>query len=155
MKKVLVSFFALVIILALAVPAFSHCQIPCGIYDDKARIDMLSEDIRTVEKAMKLIAKLSAEKPVNYNQVVRWVDAKEHHAGKIQRIIFEYFMTQRIKPVAPTDSAYNKYVKELTLLHQMAVYAMKAKQTTDVAWCSKFRAALQEFAKSYFSGQKK
>ena len=31
---------------------FSHCEIPCGIYNDKMRIDMIKEHITTIEKSM-------------------------------------------------------------------------------------------------------
>ncbi len=29
-----------------------HCQVPCGIYGDKMRVDMMMEDLATIEKAM-------------------------------------------------------------------------------------------------------
>jgi len=29
----------------LASIAYSHCQIPCGIYDDQARFDMIAEAV--------------------------------------------------------------------------------------------------------------
>ncbi len=38
---------------------YSHCQIPCGIYGDPARFDMLAEHITTIEKSMKQITDLS------------------------------------------------------------------------------------------------
>ena len=31
--------------------AFAHCQVPCGIYDDGARIAQMKEDAATIEKA--------------------------------------------------------------------------------------------------------
>ena len=30
--------------------ALAHCQIPCGIYGDKLRIDLMMEDAATIEK---------------------------------------------------------------------------------------------------------
>ena len=36
----------------------AHCQIPCGIYDDHARVQSMLEDAATVEKSIKLIEKL-------------------------------------------------------------------------------------------------
>ena len=30
----------------------AHCQVPCGIYDDPARIAELREDATTIEKAI-------------------------------------------------------------------------------------------------------
>ncbi|MDY6953871.1 MAG: superoxide dismutase [Ni], partial [Thermodesulfobacteriota bacterium] len=35
--------------------ASAHCEIPCGIYDDQMRIDMIAEHITTIEKSMKQI----------------------------------------------------------------------------------------------------
>lgn len=132
--------------------AHSHCQIPCGIYNDPLRFDLIAEHITTTEKAMKMISLLSqAEKP-NYNQLARWVRNKEEHADEISRIVTYYFMAQRIKPTAKTDDkAYNQYVNKLALLHQMLVYSMKSKQTTDLANIEKLRSILTEFRNAYFS----
>jgi nickel superoxide dismutase len=43
----------LVVLMVFATIVYSHCQIPCGIYDDPARFDMLAEHINTIEKSMK------------------------------------------------------------------------------------------------------
>lgn len=134
---------------AMAPLVYSHCQIPCGIYDDSARLVVIAEDINTVEKAMKSIEELSAQPKPNMNQIVRWVDVKDQHAEDIDKIVSYYFMTQRIKPVAKTDAGYEKYIKELTLLHEMLVYSMKCKQTTDLANVEKLRALLKDFNASY------
>ena len=45
----------------------SHCEVPCGIYGDTARIHMLYEHITTVEKAMNEIVKLMGEEKANAN----------------------------------------------------------------------------------------
>ena len=136
--------------LVFAPIAHSHCQIPCGIYNDPLRFDMMAEHITTIEKAMKMITSLSqAEKP-NYNQLVRWVQNKEEHADEISRIVTYYFMAQRIKPTAKTDDkAYDQYVNQLVLLHQMLVYSMRSKQTTDLANVEKLRSLLTEFHNAY------
>jgi nickel superoxide dismutase len=129
-------------------PAKAHCEIPCGIYGDQTRFDLLAEHIRTIEKSMKEIKAMSKVK--NYNQIVRWVGAKEAHAEKIQEIVHQYFLTQRVKPVDPKDRAgYKKYLRQLTLLHEMLIYAMKAKQTTDLANVEKLRSLLKEFKAAY------
>ena len=125
-------------------PAFSHCEIPCGIYDDKMRIDMLNEHITTIEKSMNQIQKLEKAKNPQYNQLMRWVTNKEDHANQFQHIVTQYFMTQRIKLNA---SDYNK---KLGLLHQMLVYAMKCKQTTDTENTAKLKALVKSFADLYF-----
>ena len=77
----------------------AHCEIPCGIYTDDMRIKMILEDIATIEKSMKKINELSKDPAKNSNQLVRWINNKEHHADKIQEVVTQYFMTQRIKPV--------------------------------------------------------
>jgi nickel superoxide dismutase len=78
--------------------ALAHCQIPCGIYDDAARFALLEEHVTTIEKAMKTLEELSAAQSPNYNQIVRWVRNKEHHADEISEIVTRYFMAQRVKP---------------------------------------------------------
>jgi len=149
-KKILLcGIFVLAILLASM--AYSHCQIPCGIYGDKMRFDMITEHITTIEKSMKLIAELSEQDKPNMNQIVRWVRNKDEHADEMSHIISYYFMAQRVK-LPPEDDvkAYNEYVKKLTLLHRMLVYTMKAKQTTDLSNVEKLRVLLGKFKEEYF-----
>ena len=130
--------------------AYSHCQVPCGIYGDDARFDAIAEHITTIEKSMKLITELSGEDKPNMNQIVRWVNNKDHHADELSEIVTYYFMAQRVKlPAAGDTKAYNEYVKKLTLLHELLVYSMKAKQTTDLANVEKLRVALEKFHNAY------
>jgi nickel superoxide dismutase len=124
--------------------AAAHCEIPCGIYDDQMRIEMIAEDATTIEKAMKQITELSSQKDINYHQLVRWISNKEDHANKIQHVVYQYFMTQRIKP--DTD----KYEAKLVILHKMLVAAMKCKQTTDLSHVETLRSLLKSFEKLYF-----
>lgn len=131
--------------------ALSHCEIPCGIYGDSVRITLLKEDIATIEKSMDQITALSAEDGKNYNQLVRWITNKEDHANKVMDIVTQYFMTQRIKPVETADQpAFEKYNESLRLLHQMLVYAMKCKQTTEKANTAKLGELVDKFATLYF-----
>ncbi len=131
---------------------YSHCQIPCGIYGDQARFDMIAEHITTIEKSMKLITELSKQDKPNTNQIVRWVQNKDKHADDMSRILTYYFMAQRVKPADKADAdAYSEYVKKLTLLHKMLVYSMKAKQTTDPENVEKLRSLLTEFQAVYLS----
>ncbi|MEJ2429424.1 MAG: superoxide dismutase [Ni] [Deltaproteobacteria bacterium] len=124
--------------------AAAHCELPCGIYNDQMRIEMIDEDITTIEKAMKQITELGSQKKINYNQLVRWITNKEYHADKIQEVVYQYFMTQRIKP--DTD----KYEEKLVLLHKMLVAAMKCKQTTDLSHVETLRSLLKSFETLYF-----
>jgi len=155
MKKSVRKQIAAVSILAtvaiLASIAYSHCQIPCGIYDDEARFGEIAEHITTIEKSMKEIEKLSAEAKPNMNQIVRWVNNKELHADELSEIVTYYFMAQRVKLPADGDiKAQNQYVTKLTLLHRMLVYSMKAKQTTDLVNVEQLKSSLNEFHKVYF-----
>lgn len=136
-----------------AVPAaFSHCEIPCGIYGDQMRVVMIAEDIATIEKSMAEINRLSKEGDKNYNQLVRWIVTKDEHAVKIQEVVSQYFLTQRVTVTDPKDeAAYKKYLSQLVPLHELLVYAMKCKQTTDPENCEKLRKSLKAFKAAYFS----
>ena len=131
---------------------WAHCEIPCGIYNDKARIVLILEHITTIEKAMNQINTLSAEGDKNYNQLIRWVVNKEEHATELQHIVTQYFMTQRIKlPDFNDAAAAKKYNDQLAALHTMLVHAMKAKQTTDQVHIDTLRKTVDSFVKLYFS----
>ena len=131
--------------------AWSHCQIPCGIYDDAARVAEMREHVTTIEKSMNEITTLSAAADKNYNQLVRWVTNKEDHATKLQEVATQYFMFQRIKPVDQTDAtAWAKYQNQLTLMHKITVFAMKAKQTVDLENVAMLRKLIDEFEAAYF-----
>ncbi|PLX11075.1 MAG: superoxide dismutase, partial [Marinilabiliales bacterium] len=111
----------------------------------------IKEHIVTIEKSMKMIIELSQAETPNYNQIVRWVMNKEEHATKLQDIVSQYFLHQRIKPVDPENTEmYEKYIDRLTLLHELLVYSMKAKQTTDLDYINKLNKAILAFEESYF-----
>ncbi|HUS72557.1 MAG TPA: superoxide dismutase [Ni] [Sedimentisphaerales bacterium] len=148
-KSVVLVILVLVIVTASMV--YSHCQIPCGIYNDPARFDMIAEHTTTIEKSMKQITNLSKQNNPDMNQIVRWVQNKEEHADELSHIVTYYFMAQRIKPVGDTKSkAYEEYIRKLTLLHEMLVYSMKAKQTTDLSNVENLKTLLAEFRTAYF-----
>ena len=138
---ILVSLFSFCF---FTVKASAHCEIPCGIYDDEMRINMINEHIATIEKSMNQIMKIEKEKQHHSNQLVRWIMNKERHADEIQKIVTQYFMTQRIK----FDT--KNYEKKLGLLHQILVYSMKCKQTTNEDYPNKLRLLVQEFHALYF-----
>ena len=150
-KKVMLGGIV-VMVMTFATMVYSHCQIPCGIYNDHARFDMISEHITTIEKSMKMITELSKQEKANMNQIVRWVQNKEKHADEISHIVTHYFMAQRIKPSPKTEGKeYDEYVKKLTLLHKMLIYSMKAKQAPGLANVEKLKSLLAEFHLVYFS----
>jgi nickel superoxide dismutase len=135
---------------AVAMTAGAHCQIPCGIYDDHMRIDMILEHATTIEKSMNQIVAVQKETPVNFNQLVRWVDNKEVHAEEIQDIVTDYFLTQRVtRPAAMEGEAWTAYVEQLATLHGMLVAAMKAKQTTDLEHVQTLRRLAEEYREAF------
>ena len=152
MKRLVPAALFLFVALTFSVKAIAHCQIPCGIYDDELRVQMMEEDITTIEKSMNEINTLGAATPVNYNQLVRWVMNKEDHAQKLQDIVTAYFMAQRIKPPTNQDDqmAMNEYLHKLALLHAIQIHAMKTKQGTDLGEVATLRDLVAQFRKAYF-----
>ena len=129
-----------------------HCQVPCGIYVDMMRIDMLMEDASTIEKGMAQITALSAEAKPNFNQVVRWTMNKDSHAQSIQDMVSSYWLAQRIKAPKKSDPASRlSYLQRLELLHGITVAAMKCKQTTDASHVARLRELAKKFSSAYFS----
>lgn len=124
--------------LLLPQPGHSHCQIPCGIYDDAARIQMMLEDAATVEKATLLIAELADKRDAqSQNQMVRWIFNKEQHAQKIIAAMVDYFLTQRIKP------AQEDYKERLVKHHTVIVAGMKAKQHADTRYAIALKQSIE------------
>lgn len=132
-------------ILFLATQAMGHCEIPCGIYDDEMRIEILRENITTIEKSMNQINALEKKPAENANQLTRWVVNKEKHADDLQEIVSQYFMTQRLRPDA------KNYLSKLQILHEMLLAAMKSKQTTDLEHPKQLRELVDQFEKAYFN----
>ena len=146
MRRALFSLlFVLILVPGLAA---AHCEIPCGIYGDAMRIEMLREHATTIDKSMQQVTALSAEGEKNYNQIVRWVMNKETHAEEFQQIVSQYFMHQRVKPAEVENAAY---VKKISVLHEMLVTAMKCKQTTDPANAARLFELIDEFSEAYFT----
>jgi len=146
--KHLTNIIALML-LALPIKLFSHCQVPCGIYDDAARIIQIKEDFETIKKAMFNIKDLSKkENALSLNQLSRWVSTKESHATDIQNRINHYFLIQRIKPKKGKE--YDLYATQTTLLHQVMILAMKCKQTVDTKNVTEALSLLDKFVDSYF-----
>ena len=145
---------------ATSAPAYSassafHCQVPCGIYGDHMRIEMMLEDAATIEKGMTQVLAMERGENTSSNQIVRWVMNKETHAQSIQDQVAQYWLAQRIK--APKDGAskddVTKYARQLQLLHGITVAAMKCKQTTEVEHVAKLRQLASQFAGTYFSAE--
>jgi len=129
----------IIVIMTVGSLLYGHCEIPCGIYDDEARFNLLEEHVTTIEKSMQQITKMENEEQTVSNQYVRWIMNKEEHATDFQHIVTQYFMTQRIKP--DTES----YADKLVLLHKMLIASMKCKQTTDLRYVEELRDLIEKF----------
>ncbi len=151
MKKSLLLLTLLITFFSLSKTASAHCEVPCGIYNDSLRIELIKEHIQTIEKAMNQITEIQNSGSINYNQLIRWINTKEEHANLIQEIAEQYFLTQRVKFTEPSDKEkYTTYVNQLTYLHQLIVFSMKAKQSTDLKYISEMQDATARFEKAYF-----
>ena len=141
MKKYLV-LLTLLLNIGLLYP---HCQVPCGIYDDAIRIVTIKEDFTTISKAMVEIKTLSAKNdPQSLNQLNRWIVTKEEHATNIQKVVSDYFLTQRVK------SKNKNYDRHLRFLHELLVSAMKCKQTVESKNIDNGLKSLDNFVDIYF-----
>jgi nickel superoxide dismutase len=130
--------------LVLPQSAHAHCQIPCGIYDDHARVKSMLEDAATVEKSAKLIAELAGKSDMqSQNQLVRWVMNKENHAQKIISTISDYFLTQRVKP------SQDDYGERLQKHHAVIVAAMQAKQNADMKYATALKESIEALSSYY------
>ena len=119
-------------LLLLSGEASAHCQVPCGIYGDHARVERMYEHLKTVRKAVHRIEMIVATKKDAGSRamLVRWVMTKEAHAEKIMRTIADYFMAQRIKPTRNRGGKYDtRYIIKLMKHHAVMLAAMKVKQT--------------------------
>lgn len=119
--------------IAIPLEASAHCQVPCGIYDDHARIHAMEEDVATIGKAVAQLQEAQDKDDAqSFNQRVRWTQTKEDHASRIIDVVSQYFLTQKIKPADPKDKkAHADYVARLTACHGVLRAAMKTKQTVD------------------------
>ena len=151
MKRILLLLGFVIITFSFTNKIYAHCEVPCGIYTDELRVELIKEHFQTIEKAMNQIAELQSAEAVNYNQLVRWINTKEQHANLIQEIAEQYFLHQRVKFADQADEEkYKKYIAQLTSLHQLVVYAMKSKQGIDKANVENMKKALAAFEDSYF-----
>jgi nickel superoxide dismutase len=131
-------------VFSLSNTAYAHCQIPCGIYDDHAKIKQMLEDSVTIIKATKLIADLSGKADAQLqNQMIRWVTNKEKHAQNVISTISYYFFTQRVK------SSQKDYVERLEKHHAVIVAAMKAKQNAGEKHAVSLRKSIEDLAQYY------
>ena len=152
MKRTGKSILSIIVLCGMVVlmtqNGYAHCQIPCGIYDDHARVRSMLEDAATVEKSIMLIVELSGKQdPQSQNQLVRWVMNKEKHAQNIIDTISDYFLTQRVKP------SQKDYTERLARHHAVIIAAMKAKQHADSVYARDLKAGIEALLPYYPENQ--
>ena len=130
--------------LVLSLQVYAHCQIPCGIYDDYARIQSMLEDTATIEKSANMMADLATKTDSqSQNQYVRWVMNKEKHSQNVIDTISDYFLTQRVK------SSQQDYTERLIKHHRVIVAAMKTKQNADSRYTTELKHSIEALAPYY------
>ncbi|MGM0443089.1 MAG: superoxide dismutase [Ni] [Fibrobacterota bacterium] len=133
-----------VMVLFSVTGVWGHCQVPCGIYDDNARVTAMLEHAVTISKAMDHITELSGKSdPQQAQQLVRWVVTKEEHAEKIIRVISDYCLTQRV------DSGQSDYVERLKRHHAVMRAAMKTKQYSSQEYVDDLKQSIEKLLKYY------
>ena len=142
--KLLFTGFSLAAALIGTGVAHSHCQLPCGIYDDHARVHSMLEDADTIQKTVILINDNTGKNDAqSSNQLVRSISNKESHAQSIIETISDYFLTQRVKP------SQNDYTERLKKHHAVIVASMKAKQNSDLQYVDDLKATIIELEQYY------
>jgi nickel superoxide dismutase len=132
------------LLLSLPKAALAHCQIPCGIFDDYARVTAMLEDAVTIEKSARLIEELAGKSDAqSQNQMMRWVMNKEVHAQKVIETMGDYFLSQRVK------TSQEDYEQRLVHHHAVILAAMKTKQTADPEAAKDLMAAIKELVAYY------
>jgi len=126
--------------------AVAHCQVPCGIYNDSARVQSMLEDAATIVKATTMLAELAGKTDAqSLNQSTRWVMNKEQHAQSIITTISDYYLTQRVKP------SQADYTERLIKHHVVILAAMKAKQNADAAHATALTDSIKALS-AYYPG---
>jgi len=126
----------------------AHCRVPCGIYNDEARVERLCEDARTIAKAVEQINELAGKVGAqSLNQINRWVMNKEQHAAHVIEVIANYFLAQRVKAGDDADA----YKSSLVDHHAVIAAAMKTKQRADQESVDALFTAIDGLAAHYYT----
>jgi hypothetical protein len=152
MKRLSFALLAALLAAGSLIPSLTsaHCQVPCGIYDDPARISAMREDAATISKAIASVQELAGKATAqDLNQATRWIHTKEMHASNIMTTVSEYFLAQKTKTVAAGAEGYDAYVAKLAACHGVTVAAMKTKQQADPAAAQALEKAIETMAALY------
>merc|ERR1712048_505031 len=88
----------------------------------------------------------------NLNQMTRWVNTKDEHAGKIIELISEYCLCQRVKPIGDPKSPFKQekdFIAALQAHHAVMLAAVACKQSVDIGIGNKLEGAVFEVSKMY------
>lgn len=131
-----------------------HCQVPCGIFNDPVRVELLKEHAQTIKKAMLELNRIAENaapsgeqfSSQDFNQAARWVAVKEEAASEIMTIVSEYMLAQRVKK---ENFSEKEYYKVLEIHHTLLQAAMKTKQTVDLDTYLKLEHAITDVSAMY------
>ncbi|MCA9751028.1 MAG: superoxide dismutase, partial [Gemmatimonadetes bacterium] len=70
-------------------------------------------------------------------------------ASNIITVVSEYFLTQKVKPVAAGAEGYDKYLATLADHHAVMTAAMKAKQSASADAANHLKDTIDALAKRY------
>jgi len=134
-------------LLRTSVASRGHCQVPCGIFDDPAKVAEMQQDAATIRKAQVQIAELAGGDGAGLNQAMRWINTKEEHASKIIGTVSEYMLAQRVKP--ELFDSDGDYADALKAHHAVMTAAVKTKQVLDAGAADALDHALSDLAGMY------
>ena len=95
-------------------PVQSHCQVPCGIYDDSGRIAGMKEDVNTISKAIRQVRKKKCVSPplASLANDVSWL-ARPFHCPTRYIYIHTYRLT---RDCLVCFSCFFLHIKKVNLL---------------------------------------
>merc|ERR1712216_347247 len=88
----------------------------------------------------------------NFNKVVRMTNTKEEHSGVIIKLVTEYCLAQRVKPVGAPKSPFKseaEYIEAVKAHHAVLLAAVACKQQAELAAIEKLEAAVGAMSAMY------
>lgn len=130
---------AFAIMLLCTSMAWSHCQMPCGIYHDEMVFDQIDQYVETMVKCITVVKDNKGETPQARNEVIRWVMMKEKMSDDTADLITAYFLQQKIKPGEPDT------VKMVTSAHKLLFLLVQIKQQVNLDVVKEFFDEWEKF----------
>lgn len=117
----------------------SHCQMPCGIYNDSMIYDKIDQYVETMYKGDTMLTHNKFQSSWDRNEFVRWVMTKDKMTDEIAELLMSYFLQQKIKP-DEEDTA-----EKLKSVHKMMFMLVQIKQNTDRKFVENFNDEWAKF----------